>query len=68
MQFSLTMYSLHSLYSSHQPFQGVKSSGLYTEKYGNIIFIFLLQADRLVKIWYENKKGKTNYDFFYLKL
>ena len=28
------MYSPHSLYSPHQAFQGVKSSGLYTQKYG----------------------------------
>ena len=25
------MYSLHSLHTPHQAFQGVKSSGLYTE-------------------------------------
>ena len=29
------MYSPHSLYTPHQAFQGEKSSGLYTEKYGN---------------------------------
>ena len=29
------MYSPHSLYTPHQAFQGVKSSGLYTKKYGN---------------------------------
>ena len=28
------MYSPHALYNPHQAFQGVKSSGLYTEKYG----------------------------------
>ena len=31
------MYSLHLLYNPHQAFQGVKSSGLYNEKYGRPI-------------------------------
>ena len=31
------MYIPHLLYNPHQAFQGVKSSGLYTKKYGTIL-------------------------------
>ena len=30
------MYSPHSLYTPYQAFQGVKSRGLYTQKYGRL--------------------------------
>ena len=36
------MYSPHSLYTPHQASQGVKSSGLYTEKYGIQIEYYLI--------------------------
>ena len=42
------MYSPPSLYTPHQAFQGVKSSELYTEKYGSLTFLDKLKRAALI--------------------